>query len=201
MPRKPDVLDIITGMVAATLGGTAYACSKGYAKPALTTLGAVVASCWLAAPRRRFPTADAMTSETVAGKVAFVTGVTSGIGVDTAMALYKKGAKVFLVARNSKKLEDTKKQILDATKDMKGVGELHILVCNLGDLESVKKCAQNFLKTNQKLDMLINNAGIMALPERTPTKQGLESQVGVCHVGHFLLTKILMPARVEAPIA
>jgi NAD(P)-dependent dehydrogenase (short-subunit alcohol dehydrogenase family) len=72
------------------------------------------------------------------------------------------------------------------------------LTCDLADLKSVKACAETFLKQESELHILINNAGIMALPEFTPTKQGLESQVGVCHVGHFYLTKLLLPALEKA---
>ena len=192
MARGPDFLDAVTGAVAATIGAAGYASYKGHTVPALATLAALFSAAYVSAPRRKYPTAAAVCPDDVAGKVALVTGATSGIGIDTAGALYQKGAKVYIAARNPKKLEAAVETI-KASYDSKTKGELHILVCDLGDLVSVKECVEKFLKTNGKLDILINNAGIMALPERTPTKQGLESQVGVCHVGHFLLTTKLMP--------
>ncbi|KAL3902625.1 MAG: hypothetical protein SGARI_005748 [Bacillariaceae sp.] len=192
MARGPDALDVITGVVAAGLGAAAYATYKGKGVPAVSTVTALFAAAYFTAPRRKFPTAEAVCPD-VSGKVAIVTGATSGIGVDTAGVLFGKGANLYIAARNPSKLEATKKDLV-ARFGGDSAGEIHILVCDLSDLKSVQTAAKTFLKAESKLDILINNAGIMALPERTPTKQGLESQVGVCHVGHFYLTKLLLPA-------
>jgi NAD(P)-dependent dehydrogenase (short-subunit alcohol dehydrogenase family) len=194
--RGPDPLDIITAVVVATLGAAAVATSKGHGVAAISTVTALFAAAWVTAPRRKFPTAEAVCPD-VTKKIVLVTGATSGIGVDTAGVLYQNGATVYIAARNLAKLESTKELIM-LKYDSKTKGGIHTLVCDLSDLDSVKQCAETFLKCESKLDILINNAGIMALPEREPTKQGLESQVGVCHVAHFLLTKSLLPAITNA---
>ena len=195
-PKRPDPLDIITAVVAATFGAAAIATAKGHGVVAISTLTALVAAAWMTAPRRTFPTAEAVCPN-VSSQIAIVTGATSGIGVDTAGVLYQNGAKVYIAARNPTKLEETKALIL-VKYDSKNKGEIHTLVCDLSDLHSVKQCAATFLKSERTLNMLINNAGIMAVPTRESTQQGFESQVGVCHVGHFLLTKLLLPAITNA---
>jgi NAD(P)-dependent dehydrogenase (short-subunit alcohol dehydrogenase family) len=94
------------------------------------------------------------------------------------------------LARGPTKLEETKRSIEKAAPSAK----LSVLTCDLGDLKSVQYCAEKFLEQKLNLHILINNAGIMAVPEHESTAQGLEQQVGVCHVGHFLLTKLLLPS-------
>lgn len=86
MARGPDVLDVVTGVVAATLGAAAYATYKGRGVPAIGTVGALFAAAYVTAPRRKLPTAESVCPD-VSGKVALVTGATSGIGVDTAGVL------------------------------------------------------------------------------------------------------------------
>ena len=194
--RGPDPLDIITAVVVATFGAAAVATSKGHGVAAISTITALFAAAWVTAPRRTFPTAETVCPN-VTKQIVLVTGATSGIGVDTAGVLYQNGAKVYIAARNTIKLESTKEFIM-AKYDSKTKGKIYTLVCDLSDLDSVKLCAETFLKCESKLNILINNAGIMALPERESTKQGLESQVGVCHVAHFLLTKLLLPAITNA---
>ena len=124
--------------------------------------------------------------------MVLVTGATSGIGVETARVLALRGAHVYLVGRNPKKLEQTLVQLKQSLPAAQS--KLSTLVCDLNDLNSVKHCAKQFLHEEKELDILVNNAGIMALQPRQETQQGLEAQVGVCHVGHFYLAKLLLPA-------
>jgi len=151
-------------------------------------LAGLFALAWLRAPRRRYPTAEAVTKGVdLTGKVALVTGPTSGIGVETARVLALRGARVVLVARNNEKLQTTKALILASVPS----ATIDTIVADLSDLGSVQKAARQFLALDIALDLLILNAGIMALPTRCSTTQGFEKQVGTNHLGHFLLTRIL----------
>jgi len=128
------------------------------------------------------------------GKIALITGANSGIGFDTALSLVKHGATVVLPCRSQDKFNGAKAAIVKALGD--GVKDrVFGLILDLEDLESVRKCAADFHALGlKKLDILILNAGVMAIPQRESTKQGFEKQVGVCHLAHFLLTGLLMPA-------
>lgn len=118
------------------------------------------------------------------GKTALVTGGYSGIGLETVRALVNAGAHVHVPARDAARAKTALDGIIDAA---------HIGTMDLGDLSSVDKFADDFLATHQKLDFLIGNAGIMACP-LAHTAQGLESQIGVNHFGHFRLISRLMRA-------
>jgi len=119
----------------------------------------------------------------LSGKTVIVTGSNTGIGYETALDLYKKGAKVFVACRNQEKA-------LKAIEKMKadgGTGELVYEQLDLASLHSVKAFADNVIKAESRLDLLINNAGIM-IPPQTKTEDGFEIQFGVNFVGHFALT-------------
>jgi len=122
------------------------------------------------------------------GKVAFVTGANTGIGKETARALASKGATVFLACRDIQKAEAVAKEIKDSTKNE----EVHVIQLDLSSLESVRACAQEFSSKNFPIHMLINNAGVMAVTSRKQTKDGFELQFGTNHLGHFLLTQLLL---------
>jgi retinol dehydrogenase-12 len=121
-------------------------------------------------------------------KVAIVTGSNTGIGKYTALGLAKLGAQVILACRDLKKAEETKNEIQMRT----GNNKVLVMELDLADLESVRKFAKNFLEKFQSLDILINNAGVMAFLQRRLTKQGYEMQFGTNHLGHFLLTTLLL---------
>ena len=115
-------------------------------------------------------------------KVAIVTGGYSGIGLETAKGLVLAGAKVIIPAKRPE----------IALKNLNGiVSEDNIIKMNLSDLNSVKEFTDSFKENFSKLDLLINNAGIMACPE-TRIGNNWESQFAVNHIGHFLLTNELM---------
>ena len=117
------------------------------------------------------------------GKVTIVTGANSGIGYYTTLELAKKGATVVMACRNMAKAESAAKGIKAEVKN----AQLDIRKLDLADLESVHSFAEGFKKDYRKLDILINNAGLMAIPE-SRTKQGFEMQFGTNHLGHFALT-------------
>ena len=143
-------------------------------------------------------TIDSTTDEVVAGldlagKVVVVTGASGGLGAETARAIASTGATVVLVARNAKKLEARKAEIVEST----GNANVHLQVVDLVDLYSVECGADELLQSFASIDVLINNAGIMACPlERT--LQGFESQMGVNHIAHFVFTNRLLEALKSA---
>lgn len=135
------------------------------------------------------------------GRVFVITGAYGGIGLITAVELLTTGATVVLAGRGGEKRQQTmSQQILAKAKDRiqaqnKGkLGQLHALELDLSSFESIRGFAKEFAQQSygQRLDVLINNAGIMACPF-TKTKDGLEMQMGTNHFGHFLLTALLMP--------
>ncbi|KAG2484374.1 hypothetical protein HYH03_016790 [Edaphochlamys debaryana] len=122
----------------------------------------------------------------LAGKVALVTGGSSGIGVETCRALALAGARVYLGARSPADavVEDIKRS---------GGADVHVLRLDLADLSSVRSAAETLAAAEPGgLHMLVLNAGVMACP-LARTRDGLEMQSGVNHVGHFYLTQLLLP--------
>ena len=130
------------------------------------------------------------------GKVAIVTGANSGIGYETAKALTEKGAVVIMACRNMEKATAAKKNIeLDVHN-----AQLEIIQLDLADLQSVQNFATTFKAKYDRLDLLINNAGIM-IPPYTKTKEGFEVQFGANHLGHFALTGHLLEVILGTPKA
>jgi protochlorophyllide reductase len=123
------------------------------------------------------------------GRLAIVTGANSGLGFMIADELAATGATVILACRNTIKANDAAQRI---TKRSKGA-QVEVLALDLSDLSSVQAAANTFLRSNRPLDLLINNAGLMALDEST-THDGFETQFGVNHLGHFALTHDLLTA-------
>ncbi|KAI8933855.1 hypothetical protein NX059_009554 [Plenodomus lindquistii] len=120
-----------------------------------------------------------------ADKTILITGCSSGIGVETARALLTTGATLYLTARDMAKGEK-------ALGDMLKNDKVHLLELDLNSLASVRKCAEAFLASSSKLNILIANAGIMAVPEGR-TADGFETQLGTNHLAHFLLIQLLTP--------
>ncbi|KAL3441991.1 hypothetical protein BJX65DRAFT_299362 [Aspergillus insuetus] len=119
-------------------------------------------------------------------KVIMVTGASAGLGVETAKALFETGATLYLTARDINKA----KSALGSLAESKRV---HLLELDLNSLASVRCCAAEFKKKSRTLNILIENAGVMACPEGT-TADGFETQFGTNHLAHFLLFNLLQPA-------
>jgi NAD(P)-dependent dehydrogenase (short-subunit alcohol dehydrogenase family) len=120
------------------------------------------------------------------GKTILITGGNSGIGYYAALALAKAGAHVVIAGRNPDKIDQAIKSI-----EADGIdGRLEAGIVDLASLESVRKYAAQFVVNHSKLDILINNAGVMMPPEGK-TEDGFESQFGVNYLGHFALTGLL----------
>jgi len=121
------------------------------------------------------------------GKVCLVTGANSGIGKEAALGLARVGATVVIVARNRKKGEATVSEIRQAT----GNQNVNLIVADLSSMMSVRGLASTFLGEYPKLHVLINNAGTY-LPKRITTADGYEAVFATNHLGHFLLTSLLL---------
>lgn len=127
------------------------------------------------------------------GRVALVTGANSGIGFEAARALAEHGAHVVLACRNRGRAEDAVARIGGDV-----AGSTEILDLDVGDLDSVAGAAAEFQARHDRLDLLINNAGVMATPlVRTP--QGFEQQFGINHLGHFALDGLLLETVLATP--
>ena len=128
------------------------------------------------------------------GKVVIVTGANSGIGFEVAKAFAQKGAEVILACRSL----DRGNAALNEIKNLYPESKAKVMVLDLMDLSSVRNFAENFLKEYLRLDVLVNNAGIMTSPFAL-TKDGFESQMGTNHLGHFALTGLLLSRILETP--
>jgi NAD(P)-dependent dehydrogenase (short-subunit alcohol dehydrogenase family) len=124
------------------------------------------------------------------GSSILITGVSSGIGVETAKALFTTGATLYLTARNLNKAKQ-------ALGDMVSSARVHLLELDLESLASVRACAEQVLSKTKTLNIFIANAGVMATPEGR-TKDGFETQLGTNYLAHFLLFLLLRPALLAA---
>ncbi|KAJ3530469.1 hypothetical protein NMY22_g8559 [Coprinellus aureogranulatus] len=123
------------------------------------------------------------------GRVVLVTGANTGVGRETAKALLAHNAKVYLAARNEAKT----KRVIEELKAETGNEGLYLKL-DLADLNSVKQAAEEFLRKEQTLHVLFNNAGVMRPPIEDVTVQGYDLQFGTNVLGHFYFTKLLIPA-------
>ncbi|KAK6909679.1 hypothetical protein I203_103700 [Kwoniella mangroviensis CBS 8507] len=148
------------------------------------------------------------------GNVVLVTGGNSGTGYATALSFYNAGAKVYIACRNEglakEAIENIKKGGINSLtgftypKDQfrkSKNGTVEFIKLDLSDLQSVEQCAQEFLKKEEKLDVLFANAGVMASPEGLYTKQGYTLQFGTNVLGHHRLINLLLPLLLSSPPA
>jgi len=129
------------------------------------------------------------------GRSVIVTGSNSGLGYESALQLARHGARVTLAVRDQSKGDQAASAMLANTPGI----EVHVGQLDVSDLDSVRTFAQRWSSEHpQGLDLLINNAGIMATPQRK-SAQGFEMQLATNHLGHFALTGLLFPALVAVP--
>jgi NAD(P)-dependent dehydrogenase (short-subunit alcohol dehydrogenase family) len=138
-------------------------------------------------------TADDMPGQQ--GRTALVTGANSGIGFQQALELARHGACVLLACRDPGRGEAAR----DALMAELPAASVELVELDLADLDSVARLADRLLGRDGGLDLLINNAGVMAVPRRRTTAQGFELQFGTNHLGHFALTGCLLPALLARP--
>lgn len=129
-------------------------------------------------------------------KVVIITGANSGLGLESTKALAAKGATVVMACRNMSKAEQAKAEVLQSTPNAK----IDVMQLDNASLDSVKAFAEAFKAKYDRLDLLLNNAGVMAVP-RTETADGFEMQLGVNHLGHFALTGLLLDVLTKTPNA
>jgi NAD(P)-dependent dehydrogenase (short-subunit alcohol dehydrogenase family) len=137
-------------------------------------------------------TAAAIPSQ--AGKTALVTGANSGIGYQAALELARHGAHVLLGCRSAAKGQAALDRLL---REAPGASA-EVVELDVASLASIRKFAAEFAGRGVALDLLINNAGVMALPTRELTEDGFERQFGTNHLGHFALTGLLLPQLLAA---
>ncbi len=130
------------------------------------------------------------------GRIAVITGSSSGIGFEAAKVLANKNAKVIIAVRNLTKGEIAKSKIVGQNKS----ADVEVMKIDLSDLTSVKSFAEEYKNKYNKLDLLINNAGVM-IPPYSKTKDGFELQMGTNHFGHFALTLQLIDIIQATPNA
>ena len=128
------------------------------------------------------------------GRTAIVTGANSGLGLYTALELARHGAQVVLACRNQSKGAEA----IDYLRRQAGGIDVELASLDLADLGSVRKFATAFAGDHGGLDLLVNNAGVMAIPYRL-TADGFEMQFGTNHLGHFALTGSLLPSLLARP--
>ncbi|CAK6687374.1 oxidoreductase [Synechococcus sp. BA-124 BA4] len=129
------------------------------------------------------------------GRIALITGANSGLGLESARALASRGATVVLACRSRRRGEEARDELLPAA-----AAGMEVLELDLADLASVRAGAQWMREHYGRLDLLINNAGVMA-PPRCLTRDGFELQFGTNHLGHFALTSALLPLMEGRPDA
>lgn len=133
-------------------------------------------------------TDEVLAGHDLTGMTVFITGGASGLGQETARAMAAKGAHVVLAARDQSKLDAAAAEIRKQT----GSDKVDTIQCDLASLASVRACGKEANERFDKIDLLINNAGVMACPLGR-TAEGFELQFGTNHLGHFVLTKYLLP--------
>ena len=173
---------------ARTVTSTAIMASK-YAASHVSTKG----------PGDSRPTAldiirDEGLTSALSDKTFLITGCSSGIGIETARALATTGAKLYCGIRNERKGKD-------ALKDILKPGRVEILMMDLNSLESIRAAADDFKSRSRQLNVLVCNAGIMALPTKQTTADGFEAQFGTNHLAHFLLFQLLRPLLISSSSA
>jgi NAD(P)-dependent dehydrogenase (short-subunit alcohol dehydrogenase family) len=128
------------------------------------------------------------------GRTIAVTGATSGLGFEASRGFAGRGARVVMACRNAAKAEAARQKILAEHPS----ASAEVMTLDLASLASVRQFAQDLAQRTDRLDVLCNNAGVMALPRRE-TADGFEMQLGTNHLGHFALTGLLLPLLLATP--
>jgi NAD(P)-dependent dehydrogenase (short-subunit alcohol dehydrogenase family) len=133
-----------------------------------------------------------MTTSSMDGKTVLITGGNAGLGLETAVSLAAMGASVVITSRSAEKGEAARTEIVERS----GSSDVEVMALDLASFASIRAFAEAFLASHPRLDVLVNNAGLI-LSERSETEEGFETTFGVNHLGHFLLTDLLLD-RIKA---
>jgi retinol dehydrogenase-12 len=163
---------------------------NSYAVAGLTTLAGLI----FLSKRFYFEGGRCVSKARLDGKTAIITGSNTGIGKETALDLAKRGARVILACRDVDKANQAASEI----RKRSGNGNVHVEKLDLASFDSIRSFASRINSQEARLDILINNAGIMLCPF-WKTNDGFEMQFGVNHLGHFLLTNLLLDKLKQAP--
>ncbi|CAL1535679.1 unnamed protein product [Lymnaea stagnalis] len=156
-------------------------CTVYYCIAAVTTLGALFFF-------RQYVKGPAYKGkEKLNGKTVIITGANTGIGKETAKDLARRGGRIILACRDIERANQARDEIIQETDNNNVV----VYKLDLASFDSIREFCKKFNETEERLDILINNAGVMMCP-RMLTQDGLEMQIGVNHFGHFLLTNLLL---------
>lgn len=128
----------------------------------------------------------------LSGRTAVVTGANGGLGLETARELARAGAHVVMAARNQEKAAEAESDIRAGVP----AASLEIVALDLASLDSVRRAAETILASHERIDLLVNNAGVMGIPDRR-SADGFEMQFAVNHLGHYALTALLLPALTQ----
>lgn len=129
------------------------------------------------------------------GKTAIVTGATAGLGLVSATELAARGASVTLAVRDVSRGERSARVVREAYPG----AVVSVAKLDLASLVSIREFSSSYIKSHKRLDILMNNAGIMGVPQREVTADGFEAQFGTNHLGHFALTGLLLPLIKKTP--
>lgn len=131
------------------------------------------------------------------GKTAVITGCNTGIGKVTVLDFYRRGCRVIMACRSTEKAEAAKEEIIEQLKGKENLGEIIVKSLDLSSCKSIRECAQELLDEEPRIDILLNNAGVMMCP-KSYTEDGFEMQFGTNHLGHFLFTLLLLPRIIRS---
>ncbi|CAE7318324.1 TIC32 [Symbiodinium natans] len=149
-------------------------------------------------PNKRSTAWEVLDTTRLPKQTALVTGANSGIGYYTALALAYGGAHVLLACRDSSRGKAAKKSMEEAIRAAGASASIEVVELDLASLSSIRSFTQSFLREGRPLHLLCLNAGIMAIPEFTTSKDGFEMQFATNHLGHFALTRALMNKLAES---
>ncbi|XP_042207539.1 retinol dehydrogenase 13-like [Homarus americanus] len=126
-------------------------------------------------------------TESMIGKTVIITGTNTGIGRETALEMAKRRARVIMACRDLEKCKEARKEIALESRNK----YIYCQECDLASQESIRNFAKKINEKEERVDVLINNAGVMRC-KKSATKEGIELQLGTNHLGHFLLTNLLL---------